>query len=885
MGHEGQGRTFADLVWSTLVAPDTASHATIAPLDSPSIEVEPAVRDQGSEVRAGQDYELREELGRGGMGVVLRARQTALDRDVAVKLLHGEALADSRKRRRFLAEAALTGALEHPNIVPVHDLGTSPEGELFYSMKLIQGRAWAEELPHLGLDENVRVLLEVCDAVAFAHAQGILHRDLKPHNVMLGAYGEVLVVDWGLALRLDEQGRAPADAPMGGTACYMAPETARCQAQELGPRSDVYLLGAILWEILTGAPPHLGSTALECLESARDNALDVPDSPDELTRIALRALATRPSERTPTVADFSAELRAWQGHSASLTLSREARALLDRASDYADFTRALHGFEQALALWPDNPGALEGQRRTRLVHARAALGRQDLDLAASLLDASEPEDAALLQEVERARTERAGRARRLRSLTWVAGGLAVVVVVVVVVGVVATVRQRDRALEAEDLAAQQRDLALHTLDTLVYEVDAELSRRPAMAELRQTLLDEAMAGLDQVVLPEGEQADARLASAHQSMARILHAARRAEEAEAHQRAALSLLQAQEPRDVLALAEAHLLLGDILGDFRMGDLQQAHDHYQIALEVLEAAPSSAETRVLRTSAELSLGDALVDLEQEDQAMECYQRALHRTQGQPGLEARHYDLLQRLGDLTLEHRPEEALALYQAALSLAEEAESDRPWQRREGLASFSLAAAHEALGQPDQARAHYAAALELQSTLVALDSTDGQAQRDLLVTHWALGDLQRSLGDLDGALDHYTHAQERARLLLSMNPANAEAQRDLFVCLNRGGDVRLALSDPAAATEAYTQGLALSAALRQEHPDQLVAWTDEAVSHFKLGDAAPTPAEARVHYQRSLDLLREARDAGLLTESSRFWPWLEEVEAELQEAAP
>ena len=159
------------------------------------------------------DYQLDEIIGEGGMGVIYAARQTSLGRTIALKRMRVRRRSD-QANRHFLGEAAITGRLDHPNIVPIHDLGVDQEGVPFYAMKLISGHTWAERIRQLSLDENLDILLRVSDAIAYAHANGVVHRDIKPDNVMLGEFGVVLVTDWGLAAMIDELPAAPA-----GTAC------------------------------------------------------------------------------------------------------------------------------------------------------------------------------------------------------------------------------------------------------------------------------------------------------------------------------------------------------------------------------------------------------------------------------------------------------------------------------------------------------------------------------------------------------------------------------------------------------------------------------------------------------------------------------------------
>ena len=231
----------------------------------------------------GTGYVLIDKLGSGGMGGVFRVRDTALDRDVALKVL-GIADSSGEFGARLLREAKIIAQLEHPGIVPVHDVGTLPDGRVFYTMKLVQGRRLDQQRDELGgLPERLRTFQKVCEAVSFAHAHHVLHRDLKPQNIMVGPFGEVLVMDWGLAKLLDAELSASAEenlAPKNhgplvalashdasqaettqaetahgvvlGTPGYMAPEQARGEIEAMGPRADIYSLGAVLKFLFEG---------------------------------------------------------------------------------------------------------------------------------------------------------------------------------------------------------------------------------------------------------------------------------------------------------------------------------------------------------------------------------------------------------------------------------------------------------------------------------------------------------------------------------------------------------------------------------------------------------------------------------------------------------
>lgn len=248
---------------------------------------------------SGTRYTLLEEIGRGGMAAVYRARDETLGRDVAIKVSSapgGRAELDARMR----TEAIVLASLEHPGVVPVHDAGVLPDGRAYYVMRLVRGTPLGEPGPaDSEVDDRVRIVERVCETMAFAHARGIVHRDLKPDNVMVGGFGEVLVMDWGVA-------RVPrAEAEPGivvGTPGYMAPEQAAGRSGEADERADVYALGAMLCALLTGAdPPAVPALARDAVATRRD-------LPRRLRAVCVRALATDPAERYADAGEMAADL-------------------------------------------------------------------------------------------------------------------------------------------------------------------------------------------------------------------------------------------------------------------------------------------------------------------------------------------------------------------------------------------------------------------------------------------------------------------------------------------------------------------------------------------------------------------------------------------------
>ena len=243
-------------------------------------------------------YELVGEIARGGMGAVLKGRDPALGRDLALKVLLDQHRDRSDLVDRFVEEAQICGQLQHPGVVPVYELGTLPDRRPFFTMKLVKGQTLAALLagrssPADDLPRFLSIFEAVCQTVAYAHARGVIHRDLKPSNVMVGSFGEVQVMDWGLAKVLPKEGqpakpanptpanetivataRSKGDSDLSqagsvlGTPAYMAPEQARGETEAIDRRADVFALGSILCEILTGTPAFSGGSAIEILRAA-----------------------------------------------------------------------------------------------------------------------------------------------------------------------------------------------------------------------------------------------------------------------------------------------------------------------------------------------------------------------------------------------------------------------------------------------------------------------------------------------------------------------------------------------------------------------------------------------------------------------------------------
>lgn len=449
---------------------------------------------------SGAEYQLVEVLGEGGMGIVWNALQSSVERNVAIKMIKTSIAKKQGQTEKFIAEAIVTGDLEHPNIVPIHEVGQDQVGNFFYAMKHVQGTPWNKVIEKKSLHENLDILLSVCDAIAFAHARGIIHRDLKPENIMLGGYGEVLVMDWGLALPTKEftkRDLISSSHSMGGTPAYMAPEMATGPIEKISYTSDIYLLGAILYEIVTERRPHRGKTVQECLHGAIRNTITPTDRDGELVRIAIRAMQTRPEDRYPSVKEFQEAIRNYLEHEKSLALSRRASQELTEAvesSDYKKYAKSLFGFEEALALWPDNKNAKVGLADARQQYAQAALLKSDFDLAESLIDQNDSDQQELYQKIQNAIRDREQRQRMFRVARYTVAVLAVSILLVVGVSYYLVNIEMKRATAAEDVAVKAEGVA-KTQQSLAeqrtVEVLEEKKKVEVQKEIAQTERDKA----------------------------------------------------------------------------------------------------------------------------------------------------------------------------------------------------------------------------------------------------------------------------------------------------------------------------------------------------------------------------------------------------------
>jgi len=366
-------------------------------------------------------------VGTGGHGEVHEALQTSLGRIVAVKRIREEVYRSHSAKlggaklveADFHQEALVAGALEHPNIVPVHDFGADENGRPLLAMKLIKGKSWDDLIeeqwvsglpPAEFLNRNLRILQDVAQAVAFAHSRGIVHRDLKPSQVMVGEFGETVLMDWGLAIfygssahhfslaqhTLAQALPTPANASNpAGTPAFMAPEQTRDSATEVGPWTDVFLLGGTLYYLLTGTTPFACESVVATMDRAsvcdfvppqvRVNDREIPL---ELAQLCLRCMMPKPEDRLGSASEFIREITNYlsgsskRSESVAITDSVH-RTIADPSLGYKDFAEALAQLANARGLWDQNERVIPQMDYVRERYARMALKEGDLSLAAA----------------------------------------------------------------------------------------------------------------------------------------------------------------------------------------------------------------------------------------------------------------------------------------------------------------------------------------------------------------------------------------------------------------------------------------------------------------------------------------------------------------------
>jgi tetratricopeptide (TPR) repeat protein len=522
-------------------------------LDSAAETIDPPGGPAGGPVPAA-GYEILGELGRGGMGVVYRARQLGLNRVVALKMVLSGAHASPHQIDRFRTEAEAVARLRHPHIVQIYEVGER-DGLPFFSLEYLDGGSLADRIRREPQppDRAARTAAQLALGVQYAHEHGIVHRDLKPANILFDADGVPKITDFGLAKKLEDGASSQTQSgTIMGSPSYMAPEQARGDVHEVGPGADVYSLGAILYELLTGRPPFLGSTLLETLEQVRSQEPVpprelVPKVPRDLETIALKCLQKEPAKRYPSAGDLAEDLDRFRA--GKPILARPVGAV-ERFARWCRRNPRTAGLTVAVVV-----SLVAGT----VVSSAFAVGlhRERNQKEAERVRA---EEARELADARRAEAEAAKREAQ---------------------------RNADEVLK-------QGKLALRSFGTLIEEVQKQIGDSPGTQALKLKLLETALDGLDKVAKSDE---DSRLlgqsmAAAYMRIGQLFQQTGQSEKAfvqyeKCH--AIVKALAAKDPDGPVAqanLAATLTMLGEMSLELRR-DVQASLDYYQQALALRKA----------------------------------------------------------------------------------------------------------------------------------------------------------------------------------------------------------------------------------------------------------------------------------------------------------
>jgi serine/threonine-protein kinase len=751
-------------------------------------------------------YEILGVLGRGGMGVVYDARQVALKRRVALKMVTAGAHTGPAQRIRFQIEAEAVAALQHPNIVQIYEVGEH-DGIPYFSLEYVGGGSLDRKIKHEPLPprEAAGLVQSLAVAMDYAHERGIVHRDLKPANVLMTADGLPKITDFGLAKRLDDIDSSQTQAgTILGTPSYMAPEQAEGEVKEVGTLADVYSLGAVLYQLLTGRPPFQGTTLLETLELVRTQEPVPPRQlqpklPRDLETICLKCLQKLPAKRYINAGALATDL----GH---------------YLADEPIQARPVGRVERLWRWCYRNPGIAALTAAVFLLLATVAV-------TSSVMAVQIHREKAAAEEARDA-----------------------------------AVQAKQEAEENARIATEQGHLAVNTLYGVVTKVQSQLRSQPGNQKLRQELLSDAVAGLRNVVSSAADTALFRRsrAAAFQHMGDISRELGRTDEALKHYQEfekVIEAMSADDPGNQVVMYNRAVVY-DKLGDINhllSGDGALARDYYHKCLnlrQALDAAPEKdpefrnkdVNLKQLLSNSHLKLGNLSIMLGDPEQAWRHYLKLLElqlgRTFATPSdalaaadsarpaaLAAERWAVAATPGGpsaaaaalgparaaaaaaVALSRQFSESLSLRLGSLSLRlDDAKTAAGWYDRALRASRnvlrrdpnsvagqrSLATALDALGDTElqlghtpKAKENYAQAHELWVKLAALDPEGAGPRQNMAQSHYRLGTACRRLGEAAADL-HYRKCLELREALAKEDPDNIHLQVDLMVILARCG---------------------------------------------------------------------------------------------------
>ncbi|MFO0807686.1 MAG: serine/threonine-protein kinase [Gemmataceae bacterium] len=826
-------------------------------------------------------YRILRPHARGGLGEVFVAEDTELGRPVALKEIQGTYAHDAEARGRFVLEAEVTGGLEHPGIVPVYGLGTYGDGRPYYAMRFIQGdnlkdaiKRFHSAMPRfdsLEFRQLLRRFVDVCNAIAYAHSRGVLHRDLKPGNVMLGQYGETLVVDWGLA---KVTGRSDGSRTVGdttlrprsagdssatvagqamGTPAYMPPEQADGRLDLLGPASDVYSLGATLYELLTGQIAFAGRTVTETLDAVRHGRFPPPRTvrpaaPPALDAVCLRAMAREPADRYSSAQALAADVERWLADEPVTAYAEPLGVRLRRW--VRRHARLVTGGVAALGVGAIALGLVAWQRE----QARQAVAAEK-ERTARERDAKEDEGKKAADERDRAVAARQQTREALDAMVSGATGDSLATQAAIspeqrkfLEGVL-TYYERFAAEPGEDRGGRERLAKAHLSLAMIHHrlghdgPGAEVFRRAA-----------GLWGQLAAEYPVEPAYRKELATSQNALGLAYFGLKNAAKSEESYRAAIDSWQKlatdapAEPTYGRGLAGTYNNLGWLLDN--VGRLADAEALYRKSLAIQDAlaARFPAEPAYRRESARTNnnLGITLRDLGRNAEAERCYRTALaaqeRLTVEVPTDPAYRQEAARTQNNLGLFlaglERNEEARAAYADALATREKLATDFPlipayrheWSRTYNNLSVVL----ERLGKPAEAEATYRAALTVQDKLVADFPDNPDYRQYMALTRTNLGNLLVRQGKHKEAEAAYRAALAVREKLASDLPAVPDYVSKLGAGHNQLGLLLAELDRSAEAEAAYRAALAIHGKLAADFPKVPGHRQELAIAHGNLG---------------------------------------------------
>ncbi len=782
---------------------------------------------------------------KGGLGEVYLAHDLELRREVALKEIQERHAANPASRARFLVEAEITGALEHPGIVPVYGLGQHPDGRPFYAMRFIHGDSLEAEIrEHFraieqdpsrrppGLRALLRRFLDVCNTLSYAHSRGVIHRDLKPANIMVGRYGETLVVDWGLARA---SGTSEAAGPSGesraidpsalsgsfetlpgsliGTPGFMSPEQAEGRTEEIDARSDIYSLGATLYQILTGRPPFGGDSLTALLEKVKRGDFPAPrsvrpDVPKPLDAICRKAMAQAPGNRYANPADLAADLDRW---------------LADEPVSAYSETRA-----ERLARWT----------------------------------------------------------RRHRQATVAAGFALVAIASVATVASLVTDRARRSEAEARSRAEASFQQAKTVVDTLITQLaeSRDLKETPRGDDFRRQLLADARDYYREFVKDAAHSADPAVlresAESARRLARIeSETGDRARAAESYEEAVglLARIVKQAPADANARESlASSLVGRSILLHQLGRLGDAEADVRQAYALLDrlAAENPDHPRYRRDALRAlnNLATILAATGRTKESEDAQRRILAsreaRYKDRPDTPDAREDLVATLNNLAnLESTRGDFPAALQSigrAIALTEARLKARPDDPEAAYLLASLGQTRGDLlaqtGETDRAKSNYEQSRDRLEQLVADHPGSSAYLEGLARSEDRLGVFTEGTGG--DPEPHYAAAARHFETLMRRHPQLTDAPRELGNALGRIGDRQVRMGRIEEARKTWTRaGLLLEAAVRGTPDPRAKADLAQAYRSLARLDALQErPEQARSAVQKAIQTLRSLQEA-------------------------